>query len=567
MNGRISDRIHTTEVLIIGGGLTGLRAALAASEAGREVTILWKGPGASPGIMGFNAPVGPQDSEEIFFDDTMRSGTGINRRALARVLVQGTRGVVADLERRGMEFAGGSSGYDLLQPLGCSHPRLVHYNSSTGIEIGKLLLRGIEERGVKIFRGTAATDLIVHDGKVIGACGIDTGNGRFLGFHSKAVVLTTGGCGNLYPLTTYPSDICGDGYAMAFRAGAELIDMEFVQFEPCCFVYPDELKGDPIPTTTLMEGGRLRNAEGEEILKRHGLAADTGLQKDALSRALHSEIAEGRGAEHGGIWLDISMLSREMITVSHSIFYKPALKAGVDLTAEPAEVAPAAHTSMGGVLISESCESSAAGLYAAGEVAGGIHGANRIGGNAGAETLVFGTIAGKSAADYAANITAETDTSNLFQDLFSEKDEEYGNRKSTTPGILLTMRQRVRGIMKSQAGIIRSREGLTTAIAKLREIETLCDSNKLREGEELCEGKAGLSGMSKGNGRDLLKALALENMVSVGLLVTSAALKRNESRGVHYRIDFPTQNDVEWNKNIILKRSEGGIDAVIKPCS
>jgi len=508
MKSGISDQINTTEVLIIGGGLTGLRAALAASEAGREVTILWKGPGASPGIMGFNAPVGPKDSEDIFFDDTMRSGTGINRKDLARALVEGTRSAVADLEKRGMEFARDSSGYDLLQPLGCSHPRLVHYNSSTGIEIGKLLLRGIEERGVKIFRGTAATDIIVHGGKVIGACGIDMKNGRFLGFHSKAVVLTTGGCGNLYPLTTYPWDICGDGYAMAYRAGAEMIDMEFVQFEPCCFVYPDELKGDPIPTTTLMEGGQLRNAQEEEILARHGLTAEPSLQKDVLSRALHSEITEGRGAEHGGIWLDISMLPRDMITVSHSIFYKPALKAGVDLTAQPAEVAPAAHTSMGGVLIGDGCESSVAGLYAAGEVAGGIHGANRIGGNAGAETLVFGAIAGKSAASYAANLSG-ADTGQVFQDLVSEKDNRYSSRKPVTPEQIVKVREKIQGIMKSQAGIIRSKDGLTSAISELLEIEAA-----LHEREKLPES-------------DMLETVTLENLVSVGLLIATAALKRN----------------------------------------
>ena len=179
MNAKVYDHIRTTEVLIIGGGLTGLRAALAAAEAGRDVTILWRGPGASPGIMGFNAPMGSEDSEDIFYNDTMRSGAGINRTALARVLAQKTRAVVEDLERRGMEFAREGDAYDLLQPLGCSYPRLVHYNSSTGLKIGKLLLHAIEEKGVHIIRGVAAIDLIMHEGEVIGVFAIDSKKGTF----------------------------------------------------------------------------------------------------------------------------------------------------------------------------------------------------------------------------------------------------------------------------------------------------------------------------------------------------------------------------------------------------
>ncbi len=490
--------------------------------------------------MGFNAPMGPEDSEKFFYNDTMRSGAGINRTALARVLAQKTRAVVEDLERRGMEFAREGDAYDLLQPLGCSYPRLAHYNSSTGLRIGKLLLHAIEEKGVHIIRSATATDLILHEGEVIGACAINSKNGTFPGIHAKSVVLTAGGCGKLYHLTTYPSDIRGDGYAMAFRAGAEMIDMEFVQFEPCCFVFPAELEGEPIPTTTLREGGSLRNGKGEEILGRHGLKDDPSLQKDALSRALYSEIMEGRGAEHGGIWLDISMLPRDMITINHSIFYTPALKAGVDLTKDPAEVAPAAHTSMGGIVINERCETSLDGLYAAGEVIGGLHGANRIGGNAGSETLVFGALAGQSAAGYAEK-QSESDTGSLFQGLFDKKAEEFQALKATDSSseALASRRRKIQDIMQRRVGIIRDEEGLKTAIADLE-----------KHSAELCD----------------TSAIELENMATVGMLIATAALERRESRGVHFRRDYSERNDEEWKKNVVLKRSDSGIETAVLPC-
>ena len=289
-----------------------------------------------------------------------------------------------------------------------------------------------------------------------------------------------------------------------------------------------------------MEGGSLRNGKGEEILGRHGLKADPSLQKDALSRALYSEIMEGRGAEHGGIWLDISMLPRDMITINHSIFYKPALKAGVDLTKDPAEVAPAAHTSMGGVAINERCETSLGGLYAAGEVVGGLHGANRIGGNAGSETLVFGDLAGQSAADYAEK-QSESETGSLFQNLFDKKAEEFKVLKAmdSNSEALASRRREIQDIMQKRVGIIRDEEGLKTAIADLE-----------KHSAELHD----------------TSAIELENMATVGMLIATAALERRESRGVHFRRDYSERNDKKWEKNIILKRSDSGIETAVLPC-
>ena len=542
MGQELENRLYKTGVLVIGGGLTGLRAALAAAEAGETVTIVWKGKGASPGIMGFNVPVGPEDSVEIFIEDTMQSGMNINSKKLVRILAEEAEPTLRDLENRGMMFAKDDSGYHLLQPLGCSYPRLVHYNSSTGIEIGKLLLKDIEQKKVIIVRHTMMTDLLVHEGKIVGACGINMKEGKFVGFYAKAVILTTGGCGTLYPVTTYPSDIACDGYGMAYRAGAEFVDMEFIQFEPCCFVTPEPMKGHPIPTTTLMAGGQLRNGHGEDILARHGLKADTRLQKDILSRAMRKELQEGRGTEHGGLLLDISMLPHDMIVVNHAIFYNPALKAGVDLTKDPAEVAPAAHTSIGGIKINENCKTSIEGLYAAGEVVGGIHGANRIGGHAGTETVVFGAIAGTSAAEYALSFQLDK-TDDAFKDLFRGKEKEYEHRRTEKTAAIypLTIKQHIQQIMQRQAGIIRNEASLTSALAEFRKIENQ------------------FSGLSVANGKESLEIYVIENMTAAAQLIIIAALTRIESRGVHYRDDYPETDDAAWVKNNILKRSEDGI--------
>ena len=360
-----NEQTHETDVLIVGGGIAGLRAALAAVETGAKVAIVAKGRGASPDVMGFNAPIGREDSVDTYYNDIMKSGLGINDRKLAKIVAEESIEAIRDMESLGLTFDKDGPYYDLLQPMGCTHPRLAHYKALTGMEICDLIRKELILRGATFIDSTMITSLLVHENAIAGAYGVNMLDGRLYVFVTKAVVLAAGGCGTLYPITTYPSDISSDSYAMAYRAGAELIDMEFVQFEPCTYVYPHEARGAIMVTTMLMAGAELRNANGDLLVKeRHRM------QKDELSRLIYREICEGRGTEHGGVYFDATMLPRDSIIRNHSISYEPAIRAGLDITREPAEVAPAAHTSLGGIRINEKCEASIEGIYAAGEAAG-----------------------------------------------------------------------------------------------------------------------------------------------------------------------------------------------------
>lgn len=540
MKEKLRDRIHRTDVLVIGRGLAGLKAAHMASNRGAKVTIVSKGKGASPDIMGFNAPVGPGDSPDTYFEDIVQSGLYINNRKLARIMAEEAEKAVVELAKMGMHFDRKDSGYHLLQPLGCKFPRLVHYGSLTGAEATKLFSKESRRTGVIIFQDIMITDLLAHGGEVIVACGINTKDGNFLGFYAKSVVLATGGCGTLYPFSSYPVDTNSDGYAIGLEVGAELVDMEFMQFEPCGFVHPRELRGHVIPTTLLMEGGELRNKSGERFMSRYNSKKGEKVQKDELSRGMFKEIVEGRGTKHGGVYYDVSMLPRDLIVKGHSIFYKPALKAGIDITKEPAEVAPIAHTSLGGLRINERCETSIRGLFAAGEVSGGIHGANRIGGNAGTETLVFGARAGHYAADYAL-FQQKKFYGEIFTDLIRTKEKIYESyqSKKVSPLNLLSFKERIRDIMRREMSIVKNEKGLKEGLRELEELQKQ------------------LPVLSAKDTNDLVEIYKIKNMMTTAKMMITAGLTRKESRGVHYRDDFPERNDSGWSKNIVIQKSNG----------
>jgi len=536
----MKSQIYETDILVIGSGLAGLRAALAARKEGVDVIVATKNKGASPDIMGFNAPVGPDDSAEVFYKDIMRSGLGLNNKRLASILAKEAKKEVVELEELGISFDKKEGKYDLLQPLGCTFPRLIHYKCLTGAKVGSAMSQEAERKGIKIIKGIMVTNLLVNDGHIVGAFGINVKDGNYIEFHSKAVVLASGGCGTLYPFTSYPIDISSDGYSMAYQVNVELIDMEFIQFEPCGFVYPPSLIGNVIPTTLLMAGGILKNSKGERFMLRHDKEVGEKVNKDKLSRAMHREIIEGRATKHGGLYYDVSMLPKDLIIKNHSIFYNPAIKAGVDITEEPAEVAPIAHTSIGGIKINEKCETSIKGLYAVGEVTGGIHGANRLGGNSGTETLVFGARAGKYSAKYA--ITQDikinkNDISNIVKEKISV-DELLKNKKDKFVNPLI-IRKKLHSIMKEAGGILRNENQLKIALKELNRLEEMIPQQFVENVNQLTE-------VHKNN-----------NMICTAKIIITAALTRTESRGSHYRQDFPDMNDGDWLKNIIIKNNYG----------
>ncbi len=382
-----------TDVLVLGFGLAGLRAAESAVKWGCRVLVVGRGAGASPGVIGFNAPVGKGDSVERFRADIERNGAGLAVPELTAVLAGKAGESVADLERLGISFDRREGEYQLLQPLGCSVPRLVHLANRTGPESIRLIRDFLLQSGVGFLPVAGVAALVKNGGAVCGAEVIlSETETRFIA--AKAVVLALGGGGSIYAGSTYPGDVTGSGYALALEAGAELCDMEFVQFEPCRGIWPRPLG---ISTTLLSHGGSLYNGEKRVFLLKE--ARDCS--KAELAFFIGREIFRGRPTPHGGVWLDLSGVPEEELTVGHAMYYRRFLGAGIDLKTTPVEVAPAAHTFLGGVRIDAACRTSVSGLFAAGEVTGGVHGANRIGGNAGTEVYVFGRIAGESAAHYA----------------------------------------------------------------------------------------------------------------------------------------------------------------------
>ena len=526
----------TSDVLIIGTGIAGLRAAMAARELNASVIVVSKGESASSGVIGFNAVLGVLDSCESYYSDTYEGGACIADKKIVKLMSAKAAEVVTEMEKLDLRFEKSAGNYHLLKPLGCAYPRLVHTGNKTGPESMKLMRKELQGSGCILMEDVVALELLKKGLEVKGVLAVNGKKKEFLIFNAKAVVLAAGGGGNVYAESTYPISITGDSYALAFKAGASLMDMEFVQFEPCRAVYPQKLG---ISTTLLAKGGELKNRREERFMLKDYPEGEGSAPKDALAQAIFKEIQQGRGTEHGGVYLDLTMLPDEIITKSHSMYYNRFLNAGIDLTKERVEVAPAAHSFMGGIKIDTGCRSSVSGLFAAGEAVGGIHGANRLGGNAGTETYVFGKIAGKNAAQYALSVN----NSHNGEALGEKRIEELvaiGREQSNTLRNIMEIKAKIQKTMSVYTGVIRDKEGLKKAKAIFKSL------------------KAGLrKRYPAATLRELMDIIETENMALTAQIVTEAALQRKESRGVHFRADYPEQDDDKWQKNIVVSDNDG----------
>lgn len=536
---------YSTDVLVIGGGLAGVRAAVSAAETGVNVMVVGKSTAcASTEVMGFNVPVHPSDSEELYYKDVMLSGAQINRTDLARTLIEGSAREMTELKRRGLVFNSNDGGIlDTMRVLGASIPRLIRVGARTGTEALRLYTEVCRKLGVRFITPLMIADLVIVKGQVCGAVGFEGYGAEPVYISAGATVLATGGCGDIFPLSTYPKGMTGDGYAIAYRAGAKLIDMEFLQFEPCCFVYPEPLRGFVMVTTMLSEGGELCNAKGEYFMKTGGRTG-YNVQKSELSKYIAEEIKNGRGTEHGGVYYDVTALPHHRVTVDNALFYEPALRCGVDITRERAEVAPVAHTNIGGILINSKCESSVPGLYAAGEVTGGVHGANRLGGCAGSEILVFGAIAGKSAAEHT-RVTKR-------QDCGAQVDGMLKKYVATTEDKTLSKTaeriSRLRRAISDGLGIMRHELSLKELLSNL-------DENWEESDSTISNNSFITAGM-----------IQCENIITTARMQASASLMRRESRGVFFRDDYPKQDDENWKRNILIENRNGGMTFTITEC-
>ncbi|MEM4297722.1 MAG: FAD-binding protein [Nitrososphaerota archaeon] len=516
-----------SDVLVIGGGASAMMAALEARKVVKDVVMVSKALVGRSGctavaIGGFAAAFGSTDTlddPDLHFKDTLEGGYFLNERRLVNIMVSEACKRVAELEELGFKFRKREERFLQNRAVGHSVPRICSAASGRkiGADLGRCLASAVEGAGLKIFEKVMIVDLITEEGSVTGALGLDLKSGDFILFKAKATVLGTGGSGRLYLHTTNPSDVTGDGYGMALRAGATLIDMEFVQFYPCTSLWP--VSGYLILDKVFADGAYLLNAKGERFMIKHGKEAEM-VTRDILARAIFLEVLEGRGIR-GGVHLSYSGIPEHILKTVYREEFQLFLARGVDLRSQPIVVAPAAHFVMGGILINEDGEASLPNLYAAGEVTGGLHGANRIPGNALTEALVFGARAGRAAAERALRSKfSDVDSGQVGQIVRFCIDLKKGN--GIKPQALLKELQRT---MWEEAGIVRSADGLKRAIGKIQD---------LREK---------FSKISASSLLELKTAIELRNLLDVGQMVAESALMREESRGAHFRIDYPSRDD------------------------
>ena len=526
------------DVLVLGGGMAGHRAALAAARAGSSVGHAFLARGASSYMICANVPLGcvdPRDSTEIYAEDMVKGGYGINDRRLVGAMASNAIASFEDLVALGVPFVREGNGYAQRLLAGNSFPRGV-YTSTGGMGpvIMDRLSKAGAEHGIRAWSGSYVIGLLCKDGAVVGALLADYRKGTLLAVHAKTVVLAMGGIGRLYEASTYPADVSSDSYAIALEAGATLIDMEFVQFEPTVTVFPEGARGMEMPTAMLGDGARLLNASGERFMFRYNPQhGERLIEKAKMSFCIQQEIDEGRGLPDGTVYFDTTTVPVDRLEsyVSHC---KRLRNSGLEPTTEMPRVRPAAHSQMGGVSIDASGFTGIPGLFACGETSGGVHGASRMAGNSGAETLVMGWVVGRAAAAAARDTVrpaqAASSLEPLLDDLF---------RKRSGDEQAMSIRKEAGEIMVEKAGLYRDEQKLTDG---LRQIEALQQRASELPNETF---------------RQAIDGRTTRNMLRVAGIILQSALLRTESRGAHRRIDFPSRDDARWLKHVAFRLPRG----------
>jgi fumarate reductase (CoM/CoB) subunit A len=538
--------IHECDVLVIGSGGAGCRAAIEARKFNLDVVIVSKGLSFKSGCTtlaegGYNAAFGYVDSEDnvdAHFNDTMKGGAYLNDMGLVRILVDEAKDRLIELESYGAIFDRQDSGKLNQRPFGGqSFRRTCFQGDRTGHEMMMALKEEVTRQKILTFDEVMITSLIMDNAnsKVIGACGVSLRNSKFIIFKSKSTVIASGGAGWLYPVTSNAIQKTGDGYSLAYDAGADLVDMEQIQFHPTGMLYPESRRGVLVTEAVRGEGGKLFNVNMERFMERYDERGELAT-RDVVARAIYNEIREGRGTSNGGVYLDVTQLPNEVVEEKLETMLLQFMDVGVDIRNYAMEVAPTAHHFMGGARIKPGCETTVKNLYAAGEVTGGIHGANRLGGNALADTQVFGKRAGESAAKNALNNELE------YNEAYVNLEENRILKLFKTGDIYPhQIKTELMEIMWEKVAIIRNENGLKSALKKIDELKFKSRNMHVPEG--------------RGFNKNLLDALEIENMLTVASLVTQSAILRRESRGSHYREDYP-ERDERWNRSIVLNKNK-----------
>lgn len=531
-------RFLETDILVIGAGGAGLRAAIEANRLGARVLVVAKGdfPSGCTAVSmgGMLASFALNDSRQIHLQDTLSGGDYLNEPHLVKLLTEYARNRTKDLEAFGTNFRKNDVGYELFNYTGSSVPRAVVADKPYAGGYVKGLVEEIERRSIQVIPQVMIVDLIKEKDTVVGAIGLDLASDTLLSIQAGSTVLATGGAGNLYRLTTNPVDITGDGYALAYRAGARLQDMEFVQGR-VCVVAPAGMRGTPPPGDGLVtQGGKFYNSHCERFMKHYHPDKLEKVTRAQMSICAQKEINKGNHSVNKGVFGDLSDVPKAELN-RYERFVNACADQNFDPSWQPYEWAPGVHHFMGGVCINDKCETGVTGLFAAGEVVGGVHGSNRLGGNALSETQVFGAIAGKKAAQRALSLKNRSALPVHHLAYVESRLSSIINReKGIDPE---EVKEELSDTMSDHVGVIRNEEGLRKASDVLKDIRETKIQNLLP--------------LKDKSFRTLSELIAVENLHTVGELVVSAALMRKETRGAHNREDYP-EIDNKWQQHILF---------------
>ena len=549
---------HTTDVLIVGGGAAGTMAAFECAEAGVAVIQVTKGRATSGTTTvargGFAAAMGEDDSPELHLQDILKHGGELIDPELAQVWVYDIVDVVHDLESWGAEFVRKPDGrLDLKSFPSHSRDRACHHYDTTGNMITKVLSKKLRaDARIEKHSITTIVDLINEGDCVVGAWGVDYQYGTLVIYRARQIILCTGGGSGLFYVNDNPPQVTGDGYVLGFRAGAPLLGIEMIDFQAMC-CSPRELFGfAPHPTGFINAGAVFRNRDGEEFLKRY--FPDTAEQstRSEVILAMAKEIHAGRAAPTGGIFMDATKVSMEVIQKQIPHVYKTCLHRGIDISKTPLEVAPGSHTWLGGLKIDIDGRTPVAGLFAAGETAGGIHGGNRIGGSALSASLVYGRRAGKKAAALAKQSREKLHPPEVAAIPEFERAWLAALMRRDRGPLQSDVRMNCRMLAHNKLGPIRHERTLAEALAQYERIGGE-DVPAMRLDERARSSE-------KVRGEELESALSVRNLALLGRIVATAARARLESRGAHFRLDYPETDDAHWR---VVTRLQPGANGEI----
>jgi len=549
----------TCDVLVIGSGGAGLRAAIESKDKGAQTLVVCKtllGKAhtvmAEGGIAAALGDVDPQDSWQVHFSDTIVEGQHLSNWRMAQIFAKEAIDRVYELEQYGALFDRTKEGKISQRPFGAhTYRRLCHIGDRTGLELIRTLQDQVIKRSIAFMDEVAVTKIFrdPKTGRASGAFGIDIKSGGFVLFHAKSVILATGGCGRVYQVTSNSYESTGDGIAMAYRSGAELMDMEMIQFHPTGMIYPAGVRGILVTEAVRGEGGILTNTQGERFMSKYDQKRMELSARDVVARAIYSEIVAGRGTKNGGVYLDVSHRGEAYIKNKLPSMYDQFLEfAGIDITKEKMEVAPTVHYQMGGIRVDpETTESSVRGLYAAGEVACGLHGANRLGGNSLSDILVFGRRAGAAAAESASKTQNGTISNDDIESEINRVLSPFSPGGGTSP---LSIKELIAKNMWEHVGIVRNGEALEAGLAEVKRLMGVAESVRAKPGRIY--------------NQSWLDSLQVWDMLLGCEAIIRSAIERKESRGAHTRSDFPAKED-KWLVNIITVDRGGKMNHEFRP--